>query len=94
LRDFGAGVCADAMQSNPKTNVAQKTTASFIGARLCHQQICLASIIKRRSVIRDSLQCYNGASAPTLLTLQRFNFLTTRIVQLAFPTFALRFFYA
>jgi hypothetical protein len=79
------------VQSNPKRNVAQKIVVSFIGAKLCHQRICLASMIKNRILIRDSLQ---RSAAPTLLMLQRFNFLTTRSVQLAFPIFALRFFYA
>jgi hypothetical protein len=32
--------------------------------------------------------------ALTFLTVQPFNFLTTESVQLAFPIFALRFFYA
>jgi hypothetical protein len=36
------------VQSNPKRNVAQKIAANFIGAKLCHQRICLASIIRNR----------------------------------------------
>jgi len=79
----------DAVQSNPKRNVAQKIAASFIGAKLCHQRICLASIIKKQSVIRDRLQ---RSLTPTLLTLQRFNFLTTRCGSLPFQFLLLDFF--
>jgi len=71
----------------------KKINPSFIGAKLCHQQICLASVIKTEA---QFVICCNPRRTPalTFFTIQQLNFLTTESVQLAFPIFALRFFYA
>jgi hypothetical protein len=65
---------------------------TYSDSKMTPAVLVLSSFINSCFVTR--LRRVTTEPAPILLTLQLFNFSTARSVQLAFPIFALRFFYA